>query len=205
MNIRRHQLSNGTEYAQPPRYNLRRLHIKINIQSSEVSTLPSHLLDPIDARLLLGLAENPRATAIALADKAGLSRNTVQARLAKLEGQGSLGTFERRIDPAALGYSLTAVITAQVTQRMLDQVAESLAGIAEVLEVQGLSDHTDLVIRVVAADADGLYRVAGQILATPGVERTSTALVMRQLVDFRLTPLLQRLATGRTPNRPAQD
>jgi hypothetical protein len=46
----------------------------------------------------------------------------------------------------------------------------------------------------VAAGAEDLYRIAGQILAVPGVERTSTALVMRQLVDYRITPLLRRVA-----------
>jgi hypothetical protein len=47
---------------------------------------------------------------------------------------------------------------------------------------------------VVAADADDLYRIAGQILAIPGVERTNSALVMRELVSYRIKPLLQRRA-----------
>ena len=50
----------------------------------------------------------------------------------------------------------------------------------------------------VATDADDLYRIAGQILAIEGVERTNTALVMRELVDYRLTPLIRRCATGAT-------
>ena len=51
-----------------------------------------------------------------------------------------------------------------------------------------------MLVHVVAADADDLYRVAGQILAIPGVERTNTSLVMRRLVDYRITPLLRRSA-----------
>ena len=50
------------------------------------------------------------------------------------------------------------------------------------------------LVHTVAADADDLYRIAGQILAIPGVERTNTALVMRELVSYRITPLLQRRA-----------
>ena len=42
-------------------------------------------VDPSDARLLLALAESPRATVLALAEQVGMSRNTVQARLAGLE------------------------------------------------------------------------------------------------------------------------
>ncbi|MQB02443.1 MAG: hypothetical protein GEU78_19895, partial [Actinobacteria bacterium] len=75
-------------------------------------------------------------------------------------------------------------------------VAEALDAIPEILQVHGLSGQTDLLVHVVAVDADDLYRVAGQILASPGVERTNTALVMRDLVDYRLTPLLRRAAGG---------
>jgi len=153
-------------------------------------------LDERDARLLLALAENPRGTVLALADRVGLSRNTVQARLARLEEQGVLGTFERRIDPAALGYPLTAFVTVRVVQRELAAVADALDQVPEVLEVHGLSGEGDLLVHVVARDADDLYRIAGQLLATDGVERTTTSLVMRSLVGFRTAPLLHRLAGG---------
>ncbi|WP_091517265.1 Lrp/AsnC family transcriptional regulator [Amycolatopsis sacchari] len=151
-------------------------------------------VDAVDARILLELAEHPRATTLALADRVGISRNTAQSRLTRLESGGALTSFEHRISPAALGYPLTAYITAQVTQRLLDEVAAALAEVPEVLQVQGISGPVDLMIQVVASDADDLYRVAGRILAIPGVERTNTALVMRQLVDHRITPLLRRVA-----------
>jgi DNA-binding Lrp family transcriptional regulator len=153
-------------------------------------------LDPTDARLLRALDEEPRATVLALADRLGLSRNTVQARLARLESDGALLPFQRRIDPAALGYPVTAFITVRVRQQMLAEVAEALAQIPEVVEVFGLSGPDDLLVRVVAPDADDLYRIAGQVLATPGIERTETAVLMRHLVEHRLDPLLERLTAG---------
>lgn len=150
-------------------------------------------LDATDARLLLALTEHPRATVLALAEQLRISRNTVQARLTRLERDGLLGSFQRRVDPQTIGYPLTAYITTQVTQHLLDDVAAALAGIPEVLQVHGVSGPTDLLIHVVAADAADLYRIAGQILAVPGVERTNTALVMRELVQYRITPLLTQL------------
>lgn len=154
----------------------------------------NEVLDAIDARLLLALTKDPRATVLSLAEQVGLSRNTVQARLTRFDERGALRSFEQRIDPAALGYPLTAFVSVTVTQRLLDEVAEALAGIPEVLEVLGLSGPEDLLVRVVARDADDLYRVAGQILATRGVERSETSLLMRRMVDYRSTPLLKRLA-----------
>lgn len=164
-------------------------------QPRKVRTVPSsERIDPTDARLLLALAAQPRATTVALAEASELSRNTVQARLAALDRNGAVQSFERRIDPAALGYPLTAFVTTQVAQRRLDEVARSLAAIPEVLQAHGLTGDTDLLVHVAATDAEDLYRVAGHILDIPGVERTSTALVMRQLVPYRLAPLLRRTA-----------
>lgn len=151
-------------------------------------------IDATDARLLLALSEQPRASVVALAERTGLSRNTVQARLARLEQHGMLGSFEHRISPRILGYPLSAFVMIQVTQRQLDDVAAALADIPEVIQVQGVSGSTDLVAQVVASDGDDLYRVAGRILAVPGVERTNTAMVMRDLVDYRIAPLLRRAA-----------
>lgn len=159
----------------------------------EVSTMEG-TVDGTDARLLLALIRDPRATVMSLAQQVGLSRNTVQSRLARFEDREVLASFERRIEPAALGYPLTAFIMVTVVQQRLDEVATALAAIPEVLEVFGLSGAADLLVRVAAHDADDLYRIAGTILAIAGVERTETALVMRQLVTYRCSPLLHRLS-----------
>lgn len=151
----------------------------------------TYTVDGTDARILHALTENPRATVVAIAQRLGLSRNTVQARLERFDERNALLSFEHRVDPAILGYRLSAFINIQVTQRELAKVGDALAAIPEVVEVSGLSGSWDLLARVVARDADDLYRIAGHILATPGVERTESSLVMRKLVDHRLLPLIE--------------
>jgi DNA-binding Lrp family transcriptional regulator len=160
------------------------------------STGPVEVVDAVDARLLQALGEEPRATVVALAERLGLARNTVQARLQRLQDRGVLTDFARRIDPAALGHPLRAYVTTRVDQRRLDEVTAALARVPEVVEVVGLAGDDDLLVQVVARDADALYTIAGSVLAIPGVERTSTALVMRELVPYRLDPLLRRATRG---------
>lgn len=152
----------------------------------------SRQLDDIDVRLVSALSDEPRAPAITLAERTGLSRNTVQARLSRLESVGALRSFEHRVDPATLGYPMTAFILVTVTQRKLDEIGANLGSIPEVLEVLGLSGAADLLVRVAARDADDLYRIAGRILDIDGVEKTTTSLVMRQLVEYRVAPLMRR-------------
>nr|WP_256985375.1 Lrp/AsnC family transcriptional regulator [Rhodococcus sp. 06-1059B-a] len=154
-----------------------------------------HRIDRIDAQLLRALVRSPRATIMAIAESTGLSRNTVQARLAKLDHSAALRSFERRINPATVGYPLQAYILTSVTQRRLNDVGTALENVPEVLEVQGLSGVADLLILVVARDADDLYRIAGDILDIKGVKRTTTALVMRHMVDYRIDQLLVRLSS----------
>ena len=157
--------------------------------------------DAIDVALLTAMIHRPDSTVVALAASTGLSRNTVRARLTRYEHDGVLESLERRVRPAFLGYPLKAYILTNVTQRKLTEVSQALERIPEIVEVNGLSGAADLLIMVVAVDADDLYRIAGQILLIDGVKRTKTALAMRQLVRYRMSPLLNRLARN-TSGRP---
>ena len=150
-----------------------------------------HAIDSIDRELLSALIEHPDATNLALAESTGLARNTVRARLSRYADEGTLRSFERRIDPAFLGFPLTAFLITTVTQRKLGTVAETLGGIPEVLQVFGLSGVTDLLVQVVARDANDLYRIAGQVLAIDGVKRTNTGLVMGELIQYRVGQLVK--------------
>jgi DNA-binding Lrp family transcriptional regulator len=118
----------------------------------------------------------------------------VQARLARLESNDVLAPLDRRIRPEALGYRLGAYVTVTVVQRSLAEVSHALADIPEVIEVTGLSGVADLLVEVVARDADDLWRITEQLLAIEGVQRIDTALTMRRFVEHRLSPLLERAA-----------
>ena len=150
-------------------------------------------LDTTDARILLALDSDPRATVLGLSRRLGLARGTVQAHLERLEGDGVLARFSRRLAPSALGYSVTAFVVVEIHQRSQEVVLAGLSAIPEVLEVHGITGEGDLMCRVVARDADDLYQVGQQVLALDGVTRTKTSLAMRELVPYRVDPLLESL------------
>ena len=151
-------------------------------------------LDRTDARMLLAMCDAPRATGVQLAATLGLARNTVAARLARWDEDRVLAPVDRCVSPRDLGYPLKAFITAVVDQHRLDHVLVELETIAQVTQITGLSGAADLLIGVVATDADDLYRVAGLILAVPGVERTTMSVAMHEVVAYRTRPLLEELA-----------
>lgn len=149
-------------------------------------------LDELDHKLLGALALDPKATTVALATTLGLSRNTVQARLNRLENHGAFLSFERRINPAALGYPLTSFVHIHVQQKKLGDITEALARIPEVVEAHGLSGTADILATVVARGAEDLFRVNGAILDIDGIERADTSLSMAELIPHRMLPLLER-------------
>jgi DNA-binding Lrp family transcriptional regulator len=146
--------------------------------------------DAIDLALLEALADDPRGSYVALADRLGLSRNTVQAHMTQLEASGAFLPFDRRIDPEPLGYPLSAFITVTVRQKEIARIVEDIARIPEVLQALGMSGTSDLMVQVVSRDAHDLFRIDGEILAIDGVERTETSLSMGELIPYRIGPLL---------------
>ncbi|WP_457098758.1 Lrp/AsnC family transcriptional regulator [Microbacterium sp. P5_E9] len=148
-------------------------------------------LDRFDLELLAALSADPRATVVALAERLGLSRNTVQARMARLERAGVFLSYERAISSSALGFPIEAFISAIVRQADLPRITAELANVPEIVQVHGLSGQVDLLIRVACRDTQHLFDTDARILAIDGIERTETSLVMGEVIGYRVTPLME--------------
>lgn len=149
-------------------------------------------LDRTELRLLLALTDDPRATTVALAQRLGVTRNTVQARMTALEAAGVLLPYDRCISEAAIGRPLTAFTTVYATQQKLAHIAADLALIPEVVQVFGLTGPTDLLVRIVCVDTDELFKINERILAVDGVDRTETSIAINEMIPYRLAPLLRQ-------------
>jgi DNA-binding Lrp family transcriptional regulator len=148
-------------------------------------------LDHVDLELLAALAADPRATVVALAERLGLSRNTVQARMARLDRSGVFLSYERAISSTALGFPIEAFINVMVRQADLPRITADLLEVPEVVQAHGLSGQVDLLVRVACRDTQHLFDTDARILAIEGVERTETSLVMGEVIGYRVTPLME--------------
>jgi DNA-binding Lrp family transcriptional regulator len=151
-------------------------------------------MDALDARILLALDDDPDATSLALSQRLGIARNTLQARLRRLQGSGAIGQFSRRIDPAALGRGLVAFVSIALSQTAGELATEALAAVPEVVEMHAITGEADLLVRVVARDTADLHRITRRLLAIPAVERTSTVVSLFEEMPLRLRALLEQTA-----------
>lgn len=151
-------------------------------------------LDDVDRRLLALLEDTPRAAVLELARRLGVARNTVQARLDKLQSTGVVVGFGPDVDLARLGYRVSAFVNLQIAQGRGADVTEHLASLPQVVEVHRTTGGSDLLCRVVARSNVHLAEVLDRVLEVPGINRTTTAIVLDTPVPTRVLPAIDELA-----------
>jgi DNA-binding Lrp family transcriptional regulator len=154
-------------------------------------------VDDLDAGLIGLLTEEPRIGVLEASRRLGVARGTVQARLDRMGEQGVITGYGPDVDPAALGYGVTAFITLEIRQaRGHDPVAAGLAAIPEILEVHTITGAGDMLCRVVARTNADLQRVVDAIVEVNGVVRTATVIALDAPVRYRVLPLVRATAAG---------
>ncbi|GAA4200537.1 Lrp/AsnC family transcriptional regulator [Actinocatenispora rupis] len=157
-------------------------------------------LDSLDVRLIRLLTDEPRIGVLECSRRLGVARGTVQARLDRLSARGVIRRFGPDIDPAALGYQVTAFLVLEIRQeRGHRAVADHLASIPEVLEAHTITGSGDLMCRVVSRSNADLQRVIDQIVGYDGVLRCSTTLALAEQIPYRVLPLVAEAATATRP------
>jgi DNA-binding Lrp family transcriptional regulator len=149
------------------------------------------MLDDLDRRLIAVLTVEPRIGVLEASRRLRVARGTVQARLDRLVKRGIIKDFAPSLDPAALGWVVTAFATIEISQGAgRDEVADHLASIPEVLEVHTITGQGDLLCRLVGRSNEDLQRVIDDVVATSGIQRTSTVIALAPVVAYRVLPLV---------------
>lgn len=117
----------------------------------------------------------------AIARQLDLSERTIRNRLNRLLADEII-SISANINKRALGYSVTADIFCEVESSRVTEVAEKIAGLAEVGYVACSLGDQDISVQVYARSNQELYEIVERKLARiPGVIRTRTVVVPRIL------------------------
>lgn len=135
-------------------------------------------LDRIDRELVSLLRANSRTSTSALGRTLGVSRTTVQDRINRLERRGVIEAYTIRFNPDFAGRQISAHVMIQVNPKQSAKVVEALAGIEAVTTLQTVSGIYDLVTQLEAPTTEAMDEVLDRIGALPGVEKTTTSIVL---------------------------
>lgn len=148
-------------------------------------------IDRLDLELLELLAYDSRAGVVQLSSTLGVSRNTVQARLRRLEEGGLLTGYRPEFDLAQAGVTTQAFIGLEVQQGQLASIVDALTMIPQVLEIHATTGREDLLVRVATQTQAGLQQLIEQIVLIDGVVHSTTTLALTTPLPYRAVPLLK--------------
>jgi DNA-binding Lrp family transcriptional regulator len=141
------------------------------------------LVDQLDTRILDLLGENARLPVATLARRLRVARSTVQERITRLERTGVVAGYTVKLGPAASGRRVTAHVSITVDPKQGDHVQQTLRRIAEVRMLHTVSGPVDLIAVVAAETTADIDTVLDRIGNIPGVDRTTSAIVLTTKLD----------------------
>jgi DNA-binding Lrp family transcriptional regulator len=146
-----------------------------------------NIIDDIDRKILQELTVDGRVSFTELAEKIGLSTNTVLKRYYKLVENGSI-KISVQIDPKKIGY--TAILDFNIAFTTLrglsDDIVESFAKIQDIIIITKTSGDYDLQLTAMIRDVEQLFAIQDQIARVHGVTQIETS--SRKIPDKWPTP-----------------
>jgi Lrp/AsnC family transcriptional regulator, leucine-responsive regulatory protein len=144
------------------------------------------LLDEVNLRLLGELEADPRCATAELARRVGMSAPAVRERVLRLEQAGVIAGYRTEVDPASLGYPVTAFTRIRPMPGALPKIAQLAAEIPEVTECYRITGEDCFLVKVHAPALGRLEEVLDRFL---GYGNTTTSIVVSTPVPARHLPL----------------
>ena len=160
-------------------------------------------MDQLDVALVEAMRENPRVGDLELSRITRVARATVQSRLAKMEAAGIIAGYGPDIDLIAAGHPVVAFVTLEIAQGSLDAVTEELESLPNVLDAYVTSGAADVVCKIAATSHEDLQSVLLHISQSGTVVRSTSVIVLSELVKPRVLPMLRKGAIGSSSRAPA--
>ena len=142
-------------------------------------------MDKTDRELILLLQSNGRESTASLARKLGLSRTTVQERMAKLERNGTITGYGVKLGANSGSDRLFAVVRLTTSPKMSKSIVVHLKALPEVEVCYAVSGAYDLIATLGAENPSHLHQLLEELGKMPGVERTTSSIVLATEFDRR--------------------
>ena len=135
-------------------------------------------MDDTDRRLIGLLRSDARASVAALAKALGVSRGTVQNRMARLSTDGTIVGYTVRLKPDVEEQRMRAFMTVAVEGNQVDGVIRAMRGEPAVAALYSTNGRWDIVAELRAESLEGFDRVLGRIRLIEGISQTETSLLL---------------------------
>jgi Lrp/AsnC family transcriptional regulator, leucine-responsive regulatory protein len=140
------------------------------------------LLDAINLRLLAELQADARLSLAELGRRVGLSSPAVAERLQRLEQEEVILGYHARLNPRALGFTLSAVIRIRPAPRQLHQVGDLAQRTPEVVDCRRITGEDCYIMTAHVRSVEHLEEIIDRFAA---YGQTTTSIVQSAPVAVR--------------------
>lgn len=138
--------------------------------------MPISELDRLDIAILEALQENARTPLSEIGRRVGLSQPATSERVKRLEDRGILAGYTARLDAAALGLGMMAIIRLKPTHEHIKPALKAFAEMPHVIEVHRLTGEDCFLLKVLVPTPGQLETIVDTIARFGAV---TTSLVLR--------------------------
>jgi Lrp/AsnC family transcriptional regulator for asnA, asnC and gidA len=136
-------------------------------------------MDEVDRRIMGLLRPNGRRSYASVARAIGVSEPTVRNRVDRMVKSGAILPMAR-VNPAAIGFPVDAMVGIRVSRGCGKGVAARLAAMEHVAYVGYTTGSFDILIEVYLPDNEGLYKFLNEELEkVEGIAHTETWHILR--------------------------
>lgn len=121
-------------------------------------------LDEIDRRILDELQANARITYTELGRRVALTAPAVAERVRRLEEGGVITGFRAQLDPASVGFSITAFVRWTASGPDCSHLGEVAREIPEIVECHRITGETSYILKIVARDVRHLEELIDRLM-----------------------------------------
>lgn len=148
-------------------------------------------LNRLDIRILEILQKDCRTPLQKVANELGVPKSTVHYRIRKLEEEGIIQGYGAKVDATRLGKDYTTItfVRAKYGPRYHEKVGEILARIPGILAVYFVFGEIDFVALIRSDNRDDFMRKLERMTSTPEIERTSTLVTAKTIIENPLVDL----------------
>jgi DNA-binding Lrp family transcriptional regulator len=140
-------------------------------------------LDDTDRRLIALLRANARTPTAALARSLGLSRSAVQERLRRLERDSVIRGYTLTLGDEAARGGVSAHVLLTLDPKQQDRALAAIKGLPEATAAYSASGTHDAIVMLTAETSSHLDEVLNRIGKMPGVNRTTSAILLSTLFE----------------------
>jgi len=130
-----------------------------------------------DKILLKELIEDSRLKIVDLAERTGLTRQSVYSKIDKLRKGGTNFTVD--MNPEDLGLNLKAyiLIQAELKSGVRERLTEKIKKLREVSQLHHVLGRFDMIVEVVLKDREQLKVILRKFQSMPAIKKTETFIV----------------------------